>query len=211
MASCEATEATSAPTRGPLRDILSENNIFRNPSQWGPQQMHSMRIQVADAAQSNVPVPGDPELQVAIDTDALADLFKKRSIYNPGCYSVNQAISTALAALKDRNIAQNHRKPEFRFDNRTAPIEPSCYVMIHEISAVAVNNPANVFVRRQHRNTEEETMPYFSGAVEGEVHPVNVVQLIILAQSQERAMKKGCISNTYPFTVCKQPMTVFLV
>lgn len=211
MASYEATEVTSAPTRGPLDDILREGNIFLNPSQWGAEQIHSLRIQLVDAEQSNKPVPGDPTLAVEIDTDALAKLFKQRDEHDPGCYSINQAISTAIEALEHRNIAQNHRRHYFRLGNRRCVISPSSYFMINEISAVAVENPANVYVRRQHRKTPDETISYFSGAVEGEVHPVNIAQLIILAQHQEMAMKQGSISNTYPLTVCTEPSTIIRV
>lgn len=211
MASYEATEVTSAPTRGPLYDILREDNIFLNPSQWGAEQIDSLRIQLVDAEQSNKPVPGDPTLAVEIDTDALAKLFKQRDEHDPGCYSINQAISTAIEALEHRNIAQNHRRHWFQVGNRRCVISASSYFMINEISAVAVDNPANVYVRRQHRKTPDETISYFSGAVEGEVHPVNIAQLIILAQGQEMAMKQGSISNMYPLTVCTEPSTIIRV
>ncbi|KAL0635153.1 hypothetical protein Q9L58_005878 [Maublancomyces gigas] len=201
MASCEATDVMSAPTRGPLSDILCENNIFLDPSQWSPGQLRSFRIQLVDAEQSNKLVPGDPTLAVEIDTDALAEHFKQRDEHDPGCYSINQAISTAIKALEHPNIAQNHRRHFFRLGNRRCVISPSSYFMIDEISAVAVDNPANVYVGRQHRKTPNETFSYFSGAEEGAVHPVNVVQLIILAQGQAMAMKQGRISNTYPLTV----------
>lgn len=169
--------------------------------------MHSLRIQLVDAERSNKPVPGDPTIAVEIDTDALAELFKQRDEHDPGCYSINQAISTAIEALEHRNIAQNHRRHWFRLGNRRCVISPRSYFMINEISAVAVDNPANVYVRRRHRKTLDETISYFAGAVEGEVHPVNVAQLIILAQGQEMAMKQGSISNAYPLTVRNHPQS----
>lgn len=190
-----------APTHGPLHDILYEGNKFLNPSEWGTAQMHSLRIHFADAVQSNKPVPGDRTLAVHLDTAALAEIFDERDEHNPGCYSVNQAFATAIEALEDHHISMERRRLSFHLGIRKATILPAYYVMLHDVPAVAVNNPANVFIERQHHLTPDQRISYSSTAAEGAVDPVNVVQLIILAQAHQQAIKAKLISNTYPLTV----------
>lgn len=191
----------SAPTHGPLRDILYKDNTFLNPSKWGTAQMHSLRIHFADAVQSNKPIPGDRTLAVDLDTDALAEIFDERDEHNPGCYSVNQAFATAIEALENHHISMECRRLWLHLGNRKASILPAYYALLHDVPAVAVNNPANVYIERQHYLTPDQTISYFSTAVEGAVDPVNVVQLIILAQAHHQGIKDKLIRNTYPLTV----------
>lgn len=203
MASTEAI-AGSAQTHGPLRMFMSEKGKFRNPSKWGDLEISALRISFANLENA---VPADPTLVIKIDTRTLDEIFKERDEHIPGCYSVNQAFATAIDALEHRDIHMDRDNFYFRIGPHAVPLWPDYYIMVHGVPAVAVNNPANVYLERQHSVSVDCRISYFVGAVEGEVDPVNVAQLIVVAQAQAKALEEGTISNNYPLTVSDRTIT----
>lgn len=197
MASTEGI-AGSVQTQGPLTIFMSEKGKIRNPSKWGDSEISALRISFANLDNA---VPADPTLDIKINTRALDKIFKERDEHIPGCYSVNQAFGTAIEALEHRDVTMDRGDFYFRIGTHAVHLLPDYYIMVHGVPAVAVNNPANVYLERQHSVSVDCRISYFVGAVEGEVDPVNIAQLIVVAQAQAKALEAGTISNNYPLTV----------
>lgn len=58
--------------------------------------------------------------------------------------------------------------------------------MVYGSPAVAVNNHCSVYIERKQNRTVDHRISYFPGANIGDVDPVNVAPLIIVAQGVER-------------------------
>lgn len=185
MASAEEI-AGSAPTHRPLRNLLIGQGKLRNPSQWRAAEMCAMRISFASFENA---VPADHTQVAEIDTRALATIFNERDERGAGSLSVNQAFAIAIDALEDRDIHMGCEWFYVQLGKRVALLLPEFYIMVYGVygsPAVAVNNPCSVYFEHKQNRTVDHRISYFPGADIRDVDPVNVAQLIIVAQGVER-------------------------